>query len=191
MFPAWSPYAKLGRMRIYPRRRSLRRGENRAEDLDTTCADKTFLELREMVHSGSVNLFHEFGAACRAEFETAARKTVLTSRGESAHRIQIMVHRHPASDRRRSCGLDCVWCSVEPAPSRTPNAGRSESAAHTSRRRYVLRRARHTNVDSETPGPWRRRAQRRDDGAEYASGLITSSEITSGDIFLTCRPGCI
>jgi hypothetical protein len=32
--------------------------------------DKSFMELREMVNSGSVNLIREFSEACRAEFET-------------------------------------------------------------------------------------------------------------------------
>ena len=32
--------------------------------------DKSFIELREMVNSCSVNLIREFSEACRAEFET-------------------------------------------------------------------------------------------------------------------------
>jgi hypothetical protein len=32
--------------------------------------NKTFIELREMVNSGSVNLMREFSEACRGEFET-------------------------------------------------------------------------------------------------------------------------
>jgi hypothetical protein len=39
--------------------------------VDTYLApDKTFLELREMLNSGSVNLLRDFSAACRAEIET-------------------------------------------------------------------------------------------------------------------------
>jgi hypothetical protein len=67
-----SLYAKLGRMRILSTPKVLETaGEIERKILDTYLApDKTFLELREMVHSGSVNLFHEFGEACRAEFES-------------------------------------------------------------------------------------------------------------------------
>jgi hypothetical protein len=32
--------------------------------------DKTFLELREMIDSGSVDLLRDFSVACRAEFES-------------------------------------------------------------------------------------------------------------------------
>jgi hypothetical protein len=39
--------------------------------VDTYLApDKTFLELREMLDSGSVDLLHDFSAACRAEVES-------------------------------------------------------------------------------------------------------------------------
>ena len=35
--------------------------------------DKTFLELREMVNSGSIDLLRDFSEACRAELELAMR----------------------------------------------------------------------------------------------------------------------
>jgi hypothetical protein len=39
--------------------------------VDTYLApDKTFLELREMLNSGSVDLLRDFSAACRAEVES-------------------------------------------------------------------------------------------------------------------------
>jgi hypothetical protein len=66
-----SLYAKLGRMRILSSPKVLESaGTIERKILDTYFApDKSFLELREMVHSGSVNLLHDFSTACRAEFD--------------------------------------------------------------------------------------------------------------------------
>lgn len=63
-------YAKLGQMRILSSPKVLATAQHiERKILDTYVApDKTFLELREMVRSGSVNLLEEFSAACREEF---------------------------------------------------------------------------------------------------------------------------
>src|SRR5262249_12805803 len=60
-----SLYAKLGRMRIVSSPKVLETaGEIERNIVDTYLApDKTFLELRDMVHSGKVNLLQEFSAA--------------------------------------------------------------------------------------------------------------------------------
>ena len=65
-------YANLGRMRVLSSPRVLESAEKIDQKIvDTYLApDKTFLELREMIHSGSVDLFHEFTVACCAEFES-------------------------------------------------------------------------------------------------------------------------
>ena len=64
-------YAKLGRMGILSSSKVLATAQHiERKILDTYVApDKTFLELREMVQGGSVNLLDEFSAACREEFE--------------------------------------------------------------------------------------------------------------------------
>jgi len=66
-----SMYAKLGRMRILSTPKVVQTAEEiERKIIDTYLApDKTFLELREMVHSGKVNLLQGFSAACREEFE--------------------------------------------------------------------------------------------------------------------------
>ena len=66
-----SLYAKLGRMRILSSPKVLETAEAiERKILDTYLApDKTFLELREMVHNGSIDLLRDFSEACRAEFE--------------------------------------------------------------------------------------------------------------------------
>ena len=65
-------YGKLGRMRILSSPKVLATAQHiERKILDTYLApDKTFAELREMVQSGSVDLFDEFSAACRDEFES-------------------------------------------------------------------------------------------------------------------------
>src|SRR5262249_19654919 len=66
-----SLYAKLGQMRILSLPKVVEAaGQIERKILDTYFApDKTFLELREMAQSGSVNLLHDFSAACRAAFD--------------------------------------------------------------------------------------------------------------------------
>jgi hypothetical protein len=65
-------YAKIDRMRIQSSTKVVETAERIARKiLDTYLEpDKSFMELREMVNSGSVNLIREFSEACRAEFET-------------------------------------------------------------------------------------------------------------------------
>jgi hypothetical protein len=65
-------YAKLGRMRVFSSPRVLDNAEQiERKIVDTYLApDKTFLELREMINSESVDLLREFSASCRAEFES-------------------------------------------------------------------------------------------------------------------------
>jgi hypothetical protein len=65
-------YATLGRMRILSSPKVLESAKQIERNIiDTYMApDKTFLELREMIDSGSVDLLRDFSAACRAEFES-------------------------------------------------------------------------------------------------------------------------
>jgi hypothetical protein len=69
-------YAKLGWMRILSAPKVLATAQHiEHKILDTYVApDKTFLELREMVQSGSVNLLNEFSTACREELESLREK---------------------------------------------------------------------------------------------------------------------
>ena len=65
-------YATLGRMRLLCSPKVIEcaiRIERKI--VDTYVApDKSFLEIREMINSGSVDLLGEFSAACRAEFDS-------------------------------------------------------------------------------------------------------------------------
>ena len=65
-------YAKLGRMRLLSSPKVLESAEQiERKIVDTYLApNKTFLELREMIHNRSVDLLREFSVACRAEFES-------------------------------------------------------------------------------------------------------------------------
>jgi hypothetical protein len=65
-------YAKLGRMRIVSSPKVLEcAGRIERQIVDTYLApDKSFLELREMINSGSVDLLGEFSVACRVEFDS-------------------------------------------------------------------------------------------------------------------------
>jgi hypothetical protein len=64
-------YAKLGRMRLISSPTVLESaGAIERNIIDTyLMPDKSFLELREMINSGSVDLLRDFSTACRAEFE--------------------------------------------------------------------------------------------------------------------------
>jgi hypothetical protein len=66
-----SLYAKLGRMRLMSSPAVLASaGEIERKIIDTYLApDKSFLEIREMINSDSVNLLRDFSSACREEFE--------------------------------------------------------------------------------------------------------------------------
>ena len=65
-------YAKLGRMRLVSSPKVLESAKQIERNIiDTYVApDKTFLELREMIDSGSVDLLRDFSEACRAEFSS-------------------------------------------------------------------------------------------------------------------------
>jgi hypothetical protein len=65
-------YARLGRMRVLSSPKVLECAEQvERKIVDTYLApDKTFLDLREMLNSGSVDLLHDFSMACRVEFES-------------------------------------------------------------------------------------------------------------------------
>src|SRR5215471_9798749 len=64
-------YAKIDRMRILSSPEIVEIAEGIARKIVDTYSepDKGFLELREMVKSGSVNLIRDFSVACRVEFE--------------------------------------------------------------------------------------------------------------------------
>jgi hypothetical protein len=65
-------YATLGRMRILSSPKVLESAKQIERNIINTylAPDKTFLELREMIDSGSVDLLRDFSAACRAEFDS-------------------------------------------------------------------------------------------------------------------------
>ena len=65
-------YAKLGRMRILSSPEVLQSAEQVERRIvdEYLAAQKTFIELREMINSGSVNLLAPFSTACRTELES-------------------------------------------------------------------------------------------------------------------------
>ena len=65
-------YAKLSRMRILSSERVVRSADDIVRKiLDTYLEpDKTFVELRNMASSGTIDLLREFSTICREEFET-------------------------------------------------------------------------------------------------------------------------
>ena len=65
-------YAKIGRMRVVSSVKVINIADHIARKIVDTYLepDKSFLELREMINSGSIDLIQEFSVACRAEFET-------------------------------------------------------------------------------------------------------------------------
>ena len=65
-------YAKMSRMRVQSSPAVVECAERIGRKIiDAYLApDKNFLELREMVNSGSIDLLDEFSNACRVEFET-------------------------------------------------------------------------------------------------------------------------
>jgi len=64
-------YAKLGRMRVLSSKPVVRSAEHIAKKIMDTYLepDKTFIELRDMADSGSIDLLRDFSDACREEFE--------------------------------------------------------------------------------------------------------------------------
>ncbi len=65
-------FAKLGRMRVLSSPKVVESGEQIGRKIVDTYLepDKTFLELREMLNSGSIDLLRDFSEACRAELES-------------------------------------------------------------------------------------------------------------------------
>ena len=69
-------YAKVSRMRAQSSGQMIHRAEEVARKiLDTYLEpDKSFVELREMAISGTIDLLHGFSDACRDEFEEMQAK---------------------------------------------------------------------------------------------------------------------
>jgi len=67
-----SLYAKIGRMRVLSSPKVVASAEQIAKrTLDAYLEpDRGFLELRDMVNSGAIDVLSKFSAACREEFET-------------------------------------------------------------------------------------------------------------------------
>jgi hypothetical protein len=65
-------YAKIDRMRILSSAKVVEIAERFARKIVDTYSEpnKSFVELREMINSNSVNLMREFSTACREELET-------------------------------------------------------------------------------------------------------------------------
>jgi hypothetical protein len=65
-------FSKINRMRVLSSPKVIASAEIVGRKiLDTYLEpDKTFLELREMVNSGTIDILREFGERCREEFET-------------------------------------------------------------------------------------------------------------------------
>jgi hypothetical protein len=64
-------YAKLGRMRVLSSDAVVKSADEIAKTiLDTYLEqDKSFIELRDMAKSGTIDLLYQFSMACREEFE--------------------------------------------------------------------------------------------------------------------------
>ena len=67
-------YAKIDRMRILSSTKVVEIAERFARKIVDTYSEpnKSFIQLREMINSSSVNLMREFSTACREEFRDAA-----------------------------------------------------------------------------------------------------------------------
>jgi hypothetical protein len=65
-------YAKIDRMRILSSAKVVQIAERFARKIVDTYSEpnKSFIELREMINSSSVNLMREFSTACREELDT-------------------------------------------------------------------------------------------------------------------------
>ena len=65
-------YANIDRMRILSSVKVVEIAERFAQKIVDTYSEpnKSFIELREMINSSSVNLMREFSIACRDELET-------------------------------------------------------------------------------------------------------------------------
>jgi hypothetical protein len=71
-------YGKIGRMRVVSSPRVLASAEQIGQKIVDTYLqpNKTFLEVREMVDKNTIDIFAEFGEACRQEFESLQTGTV-------------------------------------------------------------------------------------------------------------------
>ncbi|CAB3789634.1 hypothetical protein LMG28614_02949 [Paraburkholderia ultramafica] len=65
-------YAKIGRMRVWSSREVADEADVIGRKIvDTYLApDKTFIEIREMLADGSIDILGKFGDVCRAEFDS-------------------------------------------------------------------------------------------------------------------------
>jgi len=65
-------YAKIARMRVVSSPTVVEQAEQIGKKIVDTYAepDKTFVELREMSNSGSIDVLRDFAETCRREFET-------------------------------------------------------------------------------------------------------------------------
>ena len=65
-------YAKISRMRVLSTPKVIDSADHIAREIvDAYLApDKSFLELREMLNTGSIDLLAQFSEACRAEFDS-------------------------------------------------------------------------------------------------------------------------
>jgi hypothetical protein len=65
-------YAKIDRMRILSSAKVVKIAERFGRNIVDTYSEpnKSFIELREMINTSSVNLMREFSTACREELET-------------------------------------------------------------------------------------------------------------------------
>ena len=65
-------YVRVGRIRILSSPKTIESAESVARTIVDTYLkpNKTFLELREMANSGSIDLLRDFSETCRAEFES-------------------------------------------------------------------------------------------------------------------------
>jgi hypothetical protein len=65
-------YVRVGRIRILSSPKAIESAELVARTIFDTYLkpNKTFLELREMANSGSIDLLRDFSETCRAEFES-------------------------------------------------------------------------------------------------------------------------
>ena len=65
-------YAKINRMRVLSSPRVVARAEQIGQKINDTYLEpsKTFLELREMVDSKTIDIFSDFSEACREEIES-------------------------------------------------------------------------------------------------------------------------
>jgi hypothetical protein len=65
-------YARVNRIRVLSSPKTIKSAESAARKIVDTYleSNKTFLELREMANSGSIDLLRDFSETCREEFES-------------------------------------------------------------------------------------------------------------------------